>query len=294
MDSRIFLFVCLILISFSLDVSLKRDGAIEDEKEKIVVGEIVHSENYDHIELTARTRVPTFSPTGSELPTYSPTAVPTLSPTKQKTNILYVVANFTFENVTASFLSLNDQHTIQLSIAEVLNISSSNVNITSSALITGNRRRLFGPETIPTLSFLRSITPITTTTTASYHRLTVYSQIIYNLVNYPERNISSLMEMVSTQLNSAVESGSFTDSVTSLAIKQTATDLYNCSITEVALSFSVGYPYVRKPYELTTPAIISIVFCSIVGFFLLLAALFMAFTEQKHNGNALLGNYARV
>jgi hypothetical protein len=290
MDSRIFLFICLVLISFSLDVvSLKNDEGIEEKK----IPEIVQFDSYNQVELTARTRVPTFSPTGSELPTYSPTAVPTLSPTKQKTDILYVAANFTFENVSASFLSLNDQQTIQYSLAETLNISSSNVNITSSALITGNRR-LFAPETILSSSSLRSITPITSTTTTSYHQFTVYSQIIYNLINYPDRNISSLMEMISNQLNFAVESCSFTDSVTSLALEQAASDLYNCSVTDVSISFSVGYPYVRKPYELTTPAIISIVFCSIVGFFLLLAALFMAFTEQKHNGNALLGNYARV
>jgi hypothetical protein len=210
---------------------------------------------------------PTFVPTAtpSAIPTYQPSIsfAPTVAPTDQTQPIVQYDATYKLR-VDGTALTDNDKKTICQTIFETTVPKPDYCEIIAA---TFTRRRL---NEVKSLALGNSVD--------------VTARLEYNLIQYPSLTVATLTQTVVTALKVAVETKVFGDALTVNADANDAIHLLDATVEEVntVTSSVTNPPPENNGNGLSSGSIAAIVICSIVGFALLLFAIYwFVFYDEK-------------
>ena len=183
----------------------------------------------------APTNAPTLAPSSipSKAPTRAPSAVPTMvvtsaptqapsaGPTKQATPILSFSSNITLEGVTTSTLDLASQQALVNVTASSMKVSISSVSYVGSSMVSSTGRR-----------YLKS---------QKHQYLTSFVVVSKMKVSVPVESSdpsasNDLYTSLTSQLNTAVTSGTFTTNLQKVSTALGATETSHASATAVSNS----------------------------------------------------------
>ena len=167
--------------------------------------------------------IPTVAPSAvpTIAPTRSPTQAPSAGPTKQTTPILSFSSNITLAGVTTSTLDLASQQALINVTASSMKVSINSVSYLGSTMVSSTGRR-----------YLKS---------QKHHYLTSFVVVSKMKVSVPVESsdpiaAAELYTSLTTQLNTAVTTGTFTTNLQKVSTALGATETSHASATAVSNS----------------------------------------------------------